>query len=59
MNKNLKIILIIFTTFIITFLTSLLLEIQIFKNIVRYILVILLIIFELYVGFILYKSSLK
>jgi VIT1/CCC1 family predicted Fe2+/Mn2+ transporter len=59
MNKNLKIILIIFTTFIITFVTSLLLEIEIFKNIVRYVLVILLIIFELYVGFILYKSSLK
>jgi hypothetical protein len=59
MNKSLKIILIIFSTFAITLLTSLLLELEIFKNIVRYILVLLLIISELYLGFIVYKSSLK
>ncbi|TVZ55608.1 hypothetical protein OD91_0863 [Lutibacter sp. Hel_I_33_5] len=59
MNPNLKLILVIFSTFLIAFITSLLLELELFKNLVRYILVVLLIIFELYLGFIVYQSLYK
>jgi|TARA_R110002153_G_scaffold44686_1_gene126023 VIT1/CCC1 family predicted Fe2+/Mn2+ transporter len=55
MNDNLKLILVVLITFISAFLTSLLLELPLFKNPVRYVLAILLILVELYFGYIVYK----
>ncbi|XRE42224.1 hypothetical protein ACIVBQ_000428 [Tenacibaculum discolor] len=48
--KSLQVILVILTTFFIAFLTSLLLELELFKSVVRYILVCLLIVIELIIG---------
>ncbi len=53
--QDFKIISVIICTFLIAFLTSLLLELEMFQNPVRYILVILLIIIEFYFGYIIYK----
>lgn len=50
-----KLIAVIACTFLIAFATSLLLEIPLFQNPVRYILVILLIAIEIYFGFLIYK----
>ena len=52
---NLKLISVIIGVFLIAFATSLLLELKMFQNPVRYILVILLILIELYFGFIMFK----
>ena len=48
--KSLQVILVILTTFFIAFLTSLLLELELFKSVVRFILVCLLIVIELIIG---------
>lgn len=55
MRNNLKLITVILATFAIAFVTSLLLEFTIFKNPIRYALVIMLVLVELYFGFITYK----
>lgn len=55
MQNNINLIAVVIITFLISFTTSLLLEIQLFKNPVRYILVVLLIIVQLYFGFLTYK----
>ena len=55
MRNNLKLISIIVLTFLAAFATSLLLEFNIFKNPIRYALVIMLVLVELYFGFITYK----
>lgn len=52
---SVKLIAVVLGTFLIAVLTSLLLEIPMFQNPVRYILVILLITIEIYFGFIVYK----
>ncbi len=52
---NLKLITLIIGIFLLAFATSLLLELELFLNPVRYILVILLILLELYFGYIIYK----
>lgn len=52
---DLKIISVIIGTFLIAFATSLLLELKMFQNPVRYILVIVLILVEIYFGFIVFK----
>ena len=52
---SLKVISVIIGVFLIAFATSLLLELKMFQNPVRYILVILLILIELYFGFIMFK----
>ncbi len=55
-----KILLIIIVTFLITIVTSALLELNFFsKNPVRYILVVMLIIIELLTGFYYIKSEMK
>ena len=56
---NLKILTTILLTFLVTFLTSLLLELDLFKNPVRYALVVLLIVFELYAGYAIYTYQMK
>lgn len=56
---NLKIISTVLLTFIFAFATSLLLEIPLFKNPVRYILVVFLILVEIYFGFLLFKYQSK
>lgn len=56
---NLKIVSIILLTFLVAFLTSLLLELDLFKNPVRYALVVLLILFELYVGYAIYAYQME
>lgn len=56
---NLKIVSIILLTFLVAFLTSLLLELDLFKNPVRYALVVLLILFELYAGLAIYTFQMK
>jgi uncharacterized protein YacL len=52
---NLKLIATIFGTFAIAFVTSLLLELPLFQNPVRYILVILLILIEIYFGYLIFN----
>tara|TARA_R110001606_G_scaffold42623_1_gene113692 strand:+ start:6855 stop:7040 length:186 start_codon:yes stop_codon:yes gene_type:complete len=52
---NLKLIALIIGIFLLAFATSLLLELDLFLNPVRYILVILLILLELYFGYIVYN----
>lgn len=56
---NLKIVSIILLTFLVAFLTSLLLELDLFKNPVRYALIVLLILFELYVGYAIYAYQME
>ena len=56
MNPDLKLILVIVVTFSIAFATSLLFEFQFFHQIVRYALVTLLILIELYLGLLIFKS---
>ena len=58
---NLKLIITIIVTFALAFVTSLLLEIPLFQNPIRYILVILLIILEIYFGYLIfnYLTTLK
>jgi len=53
--NSIKLLAIVFGTFIIGFLTSLLLDMPVFQNPVRYVLVILLILIELYFGFLMYQ----
>lgn len=55
MAKDLKLIIILFATFTIAFLTTLLLELPIFKHWLRQSLVILFVMVQLYMGFILLK----
>jgi hypothetical protein len=52
---NLKLIATIFGTFAIAFVTSLLLELPMFHNPVRYTLVVLLIIIEIYFGYLIFN----
>jgi uncharacterized membrane protein len=52
---NFKLIATILGTFIIAFLTSLLLDLQLFQNVVRYVLVILLICIEIYIGYLVFN----
>jgi hypothetical protein len=56
-SVNMQLILIIICTFGITFVTSLLLELPIFKNLIRQILVIVLMLIELCLGFLIFKSK--
>ncbi|MCG7502394.1 hypothetical protein MHM83_10970 [Tenacibaculum sp. Mcav3-52] len=48
--KDLQVVAIVVITFLVAFATSLLLELDLFRNLVRYILVCLLIIVELMIG---------
>ena len=57
--NNLKFITITLLTFVIAFATSLLLDLEIFKNPVRYILVLLFIALELLTGALLLKAFLN
>lgn len=59
MNNNLKLILIILVTFAVAITTSLLLEIPLFKHWVRQTVIILLILVELYLGFVTFQSIYK
>ncbi len=52
---NLKLIITIIGIFLLAFVTSLLLELPLFKNPVRYILVILLIVLEIYFGYLIFN----
>jgi uncharacterized membrane protein len=52
---NFKLIATILGTFIIAFLTSLLLDLQLFQNVVRYVLVVLLICIEIYIGYLVFN----
>jgi hypothetical protein len=52
---NLKLISVILATFLIAFATSLLLELPLFMNPVRYVLVLVLIAIEIYFGFLVYQ----
>lgn len=59
MNASVKIIFLVLGTFLITFLTSLLLELPLFKAVERRILIDLLLLIELYFAFIIYKYLLQ
>lgn len=54
--KDLQVVAIVVITFLVAFATSLLLELPLFKNPVRYVLVCLLIAIELTFGFVIFKS---
>ena len=56
MNNNLKLILIILFTFLLTLATTMLLEINIFKHWLRQSIIVLFIGFQFYLGFVLFKS---
>lgn len=59
LKSNLLFVSVILVTFLIAFLTSLLLEIPIFQHWVRYVLVVLLIVIELFSGFLTIKYLVK
>lgn len=59
MNPNLKIIAVILVTFTLAIATSLLLELSIFKHWLRQVLIVLLIVIEITLGFIVFKSVIK
>lgn len=59
MNPSIKLILVIIITFLISIATSLLLEIPIFKHWLRQIIIILLIVIEIFCGYIIFKSILS
>lgn len=58
-KKNVIAVGIIIITFILMFITTLLLEFQLFKNPLRYMLVCLLVLIELYWGFLIIKNYIK
>ncbi len=58
-SVNIQLVVIILCTFLTAFFTSLLLELPIFKNVVRQILVVLMIAIELYLGFLIFKSKIN
>lgn len=59
MNPSIKLILVIIITFLISIATSLLLEIPIFKHWLRQVIIILLIVIEIFCGYIIFKSILS
>lgn len=59
MNNSLKLILVIVVTFAITILTSLLLELELFKTVERRILIDALLFIEVFLGYIIFTSIYK
>lgn len=58
-KQNIQLVLVIIITFLITFATSLLLELEIFKNPVRYVLVVILMLIEIFFGYIIFTYLLQ
>lgn len=59
MNNNLKLILIITTTFTLALATTMLLEIPLFKHWLRQTIVCVFVLVQLYLGFVVFKSIYK
>lgn len=59
MNPNVKIIVVVIATFLLAFFTSLLFELEIFGHWSRYGLVVLLMVIEIYFGWVIFKSFFK